>query len=115
MIIKCVEIRDRLTCIPAIAIKMEAADLIEDRFLWRCGYPRDGSSVVLMKLSDQDASSDPYGRRWGGTRTMPAALNWIIDHFDDVKHGGVVDVRVILGEATEPAVTEILRHAGESP
>jgi len=109
MIIKALEIRDRATCIPAVAIKMVAANTTQDRFLWRCGYPRDGSGVVLMKLHDQQATSDAYG--WGNdARTMPAAHLWIEQHFDELAEGQVIDVRVILGEEAEPAPAEITFH-----
>lgn len=107
MITKCLEIRDDGTCIAAIAMKMTAAQGAEEKFFWRCGYPRDGHAVVLMNLSDQRATSDPYG--WGGgTRTMPIAHNWIIDHFDELIEGQVVDVRVIQGLTDTPAPAEIM-------
>ena len=44
MRMKVLEIRDSATCIPALAIKMTPTNGIEDQFLWRCGYPRDGLS-----------------------------------------------------------------------
>ena len=112
MIIKCLEIRDNATCIPAIAIKMSAGSPVEERFLWRCGYPRDGQyGVVLMRLSDQRATSDVYG--WGD-RTHKAAHLYIEEHFDELKEGAVVDVRVILGEADVPATPEIVTPEGEA-
>lgn len=102
---KVLEIRDEGTCIGALAIKMEAANAIEDAFLWREGYPRDGHGVVLMRLSDQEASSDPYEF---GNRTMRGAHLWIIEHWDQLHDGDVVDVRVTtLGLASEPAKPEI--------
>ena len=48
------------------------------------------------------------GHIWGSVwRTMPTAHYWIIEHFDEIQDGAVVDVRVILGETTEPAPAEI--------
>ena len=105
MEIKCFEIRDEGTCIPAIGIKMASKNLIEQAFLQRCGYPIDGTAVVLMQLSDQKASSDPY--EWGG-RTMPVAHNYIIENFTNLTNGQVIDVRVILKETATPAVAEVL-------
>ena len=104
MITKCIEVRDEGTCMPVLAIKMKAANLIEDRFLRRCGYPRDGRVVVLMHLSDQKASSNPW--HFGG-RTWPVAHEYIIEHFDELLEGAVVDVRVILSETDTPAAPEI--------
>ncbi|MGH6791816.1 MAG: hypothetical protein ACRECF_03665 [Methyloceanibacter sp.] len=109
MIARFIEIRDECTCIPALAVQMVAADPAEDRFLWRCGYPRDQHtcppSVILIKLSSAEAQSDPY--HWSHGRTLQAAHMWIIDHFDALKDGDVVDVRVILGETATPAEAEI--------
>jgi len=104
MLTKCIEIRDHGTCIPAMAFKMAADGEVEHRFFWRCGYPQDGSAVILMELNHQKATSDPY--EWGG-RTYPVAHNYICEHFDEIPEGGVVDVRVILGEADAPAPAEI--------
>lgn len=111
-----VEIRDAGTTIAAMAIKMSAADSVERRFLGHCGFPSDGSSVVLMKLSDQRATSDPYG--WadlGGARTMAVAHDYIIGHFDELESGVVIDVQVILGERKTPKAAEVGIHhyAGE--
>jgi hypothetical protein len=84
-------------------------DPIGDRFLWRCGYPRDDDpirTIVLMRLDDQRAHSDPYD--WCD-RTHKIAHLYITDHFDDLRSGQVVDVRVLLDEAAEPAEPEIIR------
>ena len=108
MITKCIEVRDEGTCMPMLAIKMRPDSRVEAHFLWRCGYPRDGHGVVLMHLSNQKASSDPY--EFGG-RTWPAAHAYIIQHFDELMEGAVVDVRVILGEAHEPAAPEVCTGA----
>lgn len=106
---KMIEIRDDGTTIPAVAIRMAPANEIEDQFLWREGYPRDGSGVVLMRLADQKATSDPY--EWpalsSGTRTMCAAHLYVLEHWDRLADGSVVDARVWFGEATEPVGPEI--------
>jgi len=115
---KLLEIRDEGTCILAIAIQMlatipgmdEAAPIeVQDWFLHRrSGYPRDGSSIMLMCLSDATATNDlcEWGSRGMGMRTMPNAHKFIIEHFDELKDGDVVDVQVILGEAKEPKRSE---------
>lgn len=105
MIAKCIEIRDEGTCIPALAIRMRAANDVQDRFLRRCGYPPESMAVVLMRLTDQRATSDPY--EWVGSRTMIAAHLYIEEHFDRLTEGAVVDVRVLLGETQHSAPAEI--------
>lgn len=106
---KILEIRDEATCIPAMAIKMEAENSVQDYYLHRrSGYPRDGSGIILMHLGSQRATVDPYD--WGslgyGPRTMPYAHNYIEQHFEKLEEGDVVDVRVILGEKQAPARSE---------
>ena len=104
MEIKCIEIRDEGTCIPAIAIRMIAAGMIENRFLWRCGYPPDGSGIILLRLADQRATSDPY--EWND-RTHKAAHLYIEKNWDDLFDGAVVDARAVLGERPVHAAPEI--------
>jgi len=118
---KLLEIRDEGTCILAIGIQMQAPpdppvprweDTVAYWFLhYRSGYPEDGSSIMLMCLEDGRATNDPYewGSRGMGLRTMPNAHNYIIEHWDELKDGDVVDVQVILGETTEPKKSERLR------
>ena len=109
MFYKYLEIRDEGTTIAALGMMMFSGEKIENRFLRHCGYPEDGSSIVLMTLYDQKATNDPYA--WAalgkGNRTMPTAHNFIIDHWGEIKHGQVIDVQVILGEKTTPKSPEI--------
>ena len=113
MITKLIEIRDRGTCIPALAMRMEPADEVEEAFNRRVGYP--SNSIVLMLYSGQQATSDPYD--WGkfgyGGRTVPNVHHYLYnlthEKFDNLKNGQVIDVRVILEEQEEPARAEIWR------
>lgn len=115
---KVLEVRDSMTCIPVLAIRMRAQSRVQAYYIHeRGGYPRDGSAIVVMMLSDQRATVDPY--EWPslrlGNRTMPNAHDYIYNNFDKLQDGDVVDVRVILGEATEPAISERIEHADLSP
>lgn len=106
--IKAIEIRDKGTMIGALAIRMLGDNPIQTYYFRRAGYPADGSSITLMCLSDCKATNDPY--EWGalgkGTRTLPNAHNFIIDNFDALNDGDVVDVEVILGESQTAKVSE---------
>jgi hypothetical protein len=109
MIRKFVEIRDKGTCIPAIAIQMLGDNEIQRHYLRRAGYPADGSSIMLMVVDDGKATNDPY--EWAvklamGSRTMPVAHNWILDHFGEITEGDVIDVEFILGESTTCKISE---------
>lgn len=106
MKMKCIEVRDDGTCIPALAILMLASNLIEDQYLWRCGYPRDGEqpAVILIRLSDQEAHSDPYD--WGN-RTMRTAHQELTTNWFNYQNGMVLDVRTVLDPSFPPATPEI--------
>lgn len=110
MQIKCLEIRDEGTCIPVLAIRMEANSPIEDAYLYRCGYPQDNLQVILVRLADQKSTVDPY--EWAsmfgfGARTMHHSHLYILKNWDKLHDGCVVDVRVILEEAKDPAPSEV--------
>lgn len=103
---KALEIRDEGTCIAAVAIRMlaEPSDPAQEWLIHsRSGYPRDGSGIVLMHLGDQLANVDPYS--WP-RRTMGNAHHYIYNNFDALVDGQVVDVRVLLGEATEAVASD---------
>ena len=101
---KVLEVRDEGTHIPVLAIQMLAEDDVQAYYIHnRCGHPRDGTGVGLVKLSDGDGKFDPYD--WPG-RTMPVAHNYIIKHFAELNDGDVVDVSFILGESDQPKVSE---------
>ncbi len=109
--IKPLEIRDHATCIGVLAIKMKSADPIIHRYLSRYGFPGttpgmedNPPAIVMMRVDDQRASSDPY--HWGD-RTHQTAHVYIDECFDSLRPGQVVDVRVIANEALEPAAPEI--------
>ena len=111
MTFKVLEVRDSGTHIGVLAIRMladnnEQAYEIHDR----AGHPRDGASIVLMCLDNFKATNDPY--EWTslglGPRTMPVAHNYIVDHYDELADGQVIDVEYLLGETATPKTSERL-------
>lgn len=108
MNIKILEIRDEGTCMPVLALQMKAENDTQAFWLGRAGYPRDGRSITLVLLSNQNASNDPFD--WGkfgyGPRTMPTAHQYIITNWDTIKEGDVIDVSFILGERSAPQESE---------
>ena len=104
MIIKAVEIRDKMTFIPALAIKMVPATEGQRYLLRRAGYGFNPPLILLIHLLSGIARYDPHG--WGG-RTMPVAHGWIAEHFDEMSDSGdVVDVEFTLGETKVPKRSE---------
>jgi hypothetical protein len=112
MTFKILEIRDEGTHIPTLAIKMQAENEIQFYYIHlRCGYPNDGSSIMLMRLDDGKATNDPY--EWStitnDRRTMGNAHNWILSHFDELQDGDVIDVQFLLKETEKPKISERLK------
>lgn len=116
------EVRDRMTFIVAIAVRIwwsdhegqnrqggavyDARDAAQ-RLLWRAGYgPSGGPYTQLIKATGggMHTQCDPYG--WND-RTMTAAHAYIHDHWDDLTDGQVVDVEHILGERLAPVESEV--------
>lgn len=110
MLVKAIEIRDEGTFIAALAVDMNPANDEQRYLLRRCGYPCDGRpNIILTRLDgdetgrDDRATNDPYAR---GGRTWPIAHHWIIEHWDELEDGSVVDVQFILGERPQRKLSE---------
>lgn len=107
MQVKAFEIRDEGTFIAALAVDMNPTNDAQRYLLRRCGYACDGRPNVILTRVDGNgkATNDPY--EWGG-RTWPVAHNFIIENWERLNDGDVVDVSFILGETSAPKVSE--RH-----
>jgi hypothetical protein len=110
MICKTIEIRDRATYIAALAIKLIPTNEADRYLLARSGYGPDvtvqSTYVLLMGLAGglDKMTCDPYD--WGDNRSRHVAHLWLIEHFDEIESGAVVDVEFILGETSGPKVSE---------
>ena len=110
---KTFEVRDSMTFIPALAIKLEPYNEGDRYLLARAGFgvhPDDqGHYTLLIRLADLECQYSPDS--WiGPARTMPEAHRFISETFDALEHGAVVDVQYILGETEGPKVSERERH-----
>jgi len=120
---KQIEIRDRGTFIPALAVRVSRADG------WLIGTAGFGDEpvVILVKLCSIESQSDPYGWPNASRRTMTVAHEFVERHWDEIPHEGVVDVRRILGEtdtdapsereyrSSRPAVTQLAAPGDQAP
>lgn len=104
-ICKTFEVLDSMTFIPVLAVKLEPG-CEADRYLFRrCGYDPDDYNIMLTYLAGRyPANSDMYD--WAGNSTMKQAHNYILDHFDDLESGAVIDVEFITGRTKEPKKSE---------
>lgn len=107
MEVKILELRDEGTFIPLLCINLGQADNEPQRYLMRrVGYPLDGLpniAIVHLQCGNDRITNDPYQQEG---RTYPVGHHYIIDHWNELKDGSVVDVRFILGETTAPCESE---------
>ena len=105
MEVKTFEIRDEATFIPVLATCLANPTLAEKFLLGRTGFNEPfGRFVILTRLAAVDRTQyDPHS--WGG-RTMPVAHQYIVDNWNELRSGQVVDVEFILGETKEPKRSE---------
>src|SRR5262245_27101303 len=118
MLAKALEIRDEGTFIAVLAVDMNPDKTLGsvegiERFarqrylLRRCGYACDGRPNVIVTRLDGNgqATNDPFA--WGAyVRTFRVAHDYIIDHWNELKDGDVVDVEFILAESAAPKRSE---------
>jgi hypothetical protein len=111
---KILELRDRCTFMPVMAIKFDPQNEAERYLLGRAGYGRGsaGDYVLLAEINGGDGQihCDAFG--WKDRRTMGAAHQWIEEHWNEIEHGQVIDVEFILGETAEPKKTERIDPSG---
>lgn len=103
---KIIEVRDHATYIPALAVLIRGnRNSRAGIMLWGAGYG-DVPFVILHHLQTGETRSDP--NQWNNKRTMPAIHRFLIEHWDEVPDGGLIDVRVVLGETDTPCESEVL-------
>ena len=105
MQIKLMEIRDRATFIPVVAIKLVPRAEEERYLLGRAGYSAGRDYILLSRITgDKNVTCcDPYA--WGD-RTMTVAHDYLEKHWDALYSGQVIDVEYILGETASPKKSE---------
>ena len=109
MEVKLFELRDEGTHIDIIAIKPLARDMREMYLLGHAGYGvtlTDQSKYVLLGYLHGGQLLHYNAYKWDDVRTMSVAHSYIIKAWDELVSGQVIDVRVILGETTEPAESD---------
>lgn len=110
MIAKTFEILDRHTFTVGLAVKLEPGSEKDRYLLARAGFgvePRTQATyvqLVQIKGGGGRSACDPYD--WGD-RTWRTAHQHIIENFDRLESGAVIDVEFILGETDEPKRSEV--------
>lgn len=127
---KLIEIRDSMTFIPALALRVQADGSDSTYLLRRAGYSQEpsGHGVLLFHLETGVGHARPWD--WGShTRTMLVAhavlaglpltdidpVRAAAAQFDKVPNGYVLDVEFMLGIRDAPKESEQLGRAGWDP
>jgi len=126
MEVKLIELRDKGTFIPMLAIKLTTGGVMnpqedKDTFLLRrAGYSREQIVSDIQKsvglepyvlFTRLDGAGEPCNYdsfNWRNPRTYGTAHRFLIEHWEEIESGAVVDVEHILGETPVPKESEML-------
>lgn len=100
---KTLEIRDRMTFMPCLAIKCHATNERESFLLRRDGYSSETALVLFGRLGGGKFTYESF--EWAD-RTMQTAHQYIEQNFDTLTDGDVIDVEFILGETKHAKTSE---------
>lgn len=134
--IKMIEIRDSMTCTAAFAVRFIGAASEQERWLLhKMGWGNeqiDGvvrSNIINGMIYQEKASNihptyliDPnYGRcnycpdDWGiEGNTFEVVHDYLIEHWDEVRSGDVVDVEFILKKTDKPKISDRFSSLSET-
>jgi hypothetical protein len=106
MKVKLIEIRDDGTMIVALCVDMNPENDIQRDYLRRYGFACDGRPNIMITHAygnGAPATNDPYEQHG---RTWRVAHHYIIEHWNELNDGDVVDVEFISGETRAPKISE---------
>lgn len=107
MEVKILEIRDEGTFFPMLCINLGKAGNEAQRYLMhRVGYPLDGDpnvAVCHLRCGNDKITNDPWQQ---GDRTYHYAHKYILDRWNELVDGDVIDVQFILGETATKKTSE---------
>ena len=107
MTVKQLEVRDRGTFMPMLAIKVSGVD----GWLFRRAGFGSQPLIILMNLVRMECQYDPWS--WPTqARTVPAAHRYITANWDEILDGDVIDVEFILGERPSKKTSERSLESG---
>lgn len=102
---KLLEIRDAGTFIPIIAVELNG----NDHYLLRqAGY----GPHCYISIADLNKGKLSYNAHEWGDRTRTTAHIYIIEHWDSINEGDVIDVEFIKGETTEKKLSVQFENGG---
>lgn len=110
MDVKTFEVRDRLTLIPILAVRLKPGNAADRFLLARAGFgtsPETQAGYILVcKLAGSDRAMQIGPFDWPDRRTMANAHLYLEKHFDELDSGAVIDVEFLRGETRAPKPSE---------
>ena len=107
MTAKTFEVRDRGTCAPVLAIRLDPGNDADAFLLGRAGFGRKASDqrgyILLHDLVGNKISYDPYS--WSSD-TFRDAHDYILANFDVLESGAVICTESLRGEIPTPRVSD---------
>ena len=112
MIAKTFEVRDRATFIPILAVRLKPTTEQDRYLLARTGHggkPEEQARYVM--ITELDGSMSRTGNEntaefaWS-SETMCTAHQYIVENFDNLESGAVIDTEFIRGESKVPKLSE---------
>lgn len=91
-----------MTFIPFLAIKLDVANREESYLARSSGWI---TNFLFTRLS---ANELEVANRWHGERTLGTSCQYIMENWDELKNGQVIDVEYVLGEVSKPKISQRL-------
>lgn len=114
MITKLLEIRDRATFIPALAIQFDSENEAERYLVASAGYGQTREAqrgyIALYRIDGETGQITTSSYAWKGPRTMHIAHKYIQEHWPEINSGDVIDVEHILDESKAMKMPERLER-----
>lgn len=109
MDVKLIEVRDAMTFIPMMAVRLASRSEAERFLLGRAGYGALAHNVLFVQIDGGEGRVCCFPEDWPrGVRTYQVAHRYILENWDKIKSGDVVDVEYILDKRKTPKVSERL-------
>jgi len=110
-IVKLIELCDRATFIPMVALRFDCKTEAERYLMSRAGFGcTEGIQKEYIIFGRLDCEQPYHYAPWRHTneRTYRVAHSWIASHWNEIESGDVIDVEYILGETKEKKLSERL-------
>lgn len=109
MEVKVIEVRDRATFKPVIALKVAPENERERYLLARSGYGTESeeqNKYIILMNSRKPFNADYSFYDVTPGSTMQVIWLYLIDHWDEVEPGQVLDAEYLRGESDNPKQSE---------